>query len=193
MRGFLGPPLHCLEPDTVPAPMPRQLPASCSGRDTPLPSPLSSGDLPPHLGPSRSRRLCVSFSARAPPLAPPRPSSPRPAHPAAAPPPARLRPPSSGLGIPPLGPLRPWGDGAALFLGSSWTGCRCCISPQGSISLFPIFLFLTHFLFYSLRSKPYLFCIYLVLGLKTSSLSPDPWPVGGPLDPLQVFSRESAG
>lgn len=109
----------------------------------PLPLPLPAGVHPPWLGsrpPGHSRQ------------------SSRPPSSQARPPPAPPSTPSWGLPAP--GPLCPWGDRAALFLGSSWAGCRRS-PPGGPVSPFLIFVFLQHFLFYLLSSKPYLFTGFL--------------------------------
>ena len=129
------PPAPCPHP-----PQARSLAASAFFREASHPS-----------GPSRSGGPCVSFSA--PPAPSPRPSSPRPSPGSA--------PRAPGWGSHRSGPFAPGGDRAALFLRSSWAGCRCCLSPQRSVSPFPIFLFLTHFLFYSLSAKTYLFTVFI--------------------------------
>lgn len=124
----------------------------------------------------------------------PRPSSPRPAHAAAAPAHLPAPPPELWAGDPTARATSPLGGRSSFVLGQQLDWLPLLHFSPGQYLPLPYFS-VSHtlsVLFSKFQALP-IYCIYLVLGLKTSSLSPDPWPVGGPLDPLQVFSRESAG
>ena len=111
--------------DPSPASCPHR-PTATPKRDTPSPLPL----LPGASRPSPGDRACPSPFAPPRPLRPPRPPEPLPSH---RPPPSSPRPPpgpalrARGWGSHLPGRFAPGGTRAALFLGSSWAGCRCCI------------------------------------------------------------------
>ena len=159
--GFLGPPLCCLEPDAVPAPrpLPRRPPPFLVGAH-PRPPPLSSGDLPSHLGtspagsaPSRPRAppapgggISVRFSALH------RPSR-RPAHRPA--PPRALR-----AGNPSAPATAPLGAPSSFVLGQQLGWLPPLHFSPGSVSL-SLFLFLPHFLVHPLSFKPCVFTVFI--------------------------------
>ena len=97
--------------------------------------------------------------------------------------PAHLRAPPSALraGDPTAPAASPLGGPEQLcsWAAAGLAAAAAFFPPQGGVSRFLIFLFLTNFLFYPLSAKPHLFySIYLVSGRISSSLSgPRPGPI----------------
>lgn len=143
LSGFLGMRLCCPEPDAVPA-LPEPLPPLILGSGPP-----AAARPPPILPdpPTLRGQICLPLGSLP---APPSPSAPLlslagPPDPPPGLPTAWLLPPHSGLWIPRLWPLWPWGGPSSFVLAEAGPAARCCISPQE--------------VFYFLSSKPYLFTV----------------------------------